>query len=60
MPIVQAAFNTRNKDSWKVTLIEKGMVLQIHTDENGDLIEKTEKEILLADGVFIGDTYLHF
>lgn len=46
------------KGSRKVTLTEEGMILRKRAEEIMDLVEKTEKEILLADDILMGDIYI--
>lgn len=46
------------KGSRKVTLTEEGMILRKRAEEIIDLVEKTEKEILLADDILMGDIYI--
>lgn len=46
------------KGSRKVTLTEEGMILRKRAEEILDLVEKTEKEINIADDIIMGDVYI--
>lgn len=43
------------KGSRKVTLTEEGMILKKRAEEILNLVDKTEKEIMLSDSVIVGD-----
>lgn len=46
------------KGSRKITLTEEGMILRKRAEEILDLVEKTEKEITVADDIIVGDIYI--
>lgn len=46
------------KGSRKVTLTEEGMILRKRAEEILDLVQKTEKEITVADDIIVGDIYI--
>ena len=46
------------KGSRKVTLTEEGMILRKRAEEILDLVNKTEKEITLANDIILGDIYI--
>lgn len=46
------------KGSRKVTLTEEGMILRKRAEEILDLVQKTEKEISIADDIIMGDIYI--
>lgn len=47
-----------SKGSRKVTLTEEGMILRKRAEEILDLVQKTEKEISIADDIVMGDIYI--
>lgn len=47
-----------SKGSRKVTLTEEGMILRKRAEEILDLVQKTEKEITVADDITMGDVYI--
>lgn len=47
-----------SKGSRKVTLTEEGMILRKRAEEILDLVQKTEKEISIADDIIMGDIYI--
>ncbi len=46
------------KGSRKITLTEEGMILRKRAEEILNLVQKTEKEIILSDQVVMGDVYI--
>lgn len=46
------------KGSRKVTLTEEGMILRKRAEEILELVEKTEREISVADDIMVGDVYI--
>lgn len=46
------------KGSRKITLTEEGMILRKRAEEILELVQKTEKEITLADDLLMGDVYI--
>lgn len=47
-----------SKGSRKVTLTEEGMILRKRAEEILELVQKTEKEISIADDIIMGDIYI--